>query len=127
MITIAAKLRDRVKAAVAQVPSCGIEGAGAIRSKVGLGRESGIAQSQGTISLPQSVPETHLKGMDGSPVLSKLCAYAPLDTAALIQCPLLVIDAEEEEMFETKSNGKRAYDIVHAKNPSSQYMVLPGR
>lgn len=127
MITIGAKLRDRVKAVVAQVPSCGVEGAGSIRTKFGLGRTRGIEQARGSALLPQSVPDTHLEGMDGSPVLPKLCAYAPLDTAGLIKCPLLVIDAEEEEMFDPKENGKKAFQIVSANNPASQYVVLPGR
>ncbi len=63
----------------------------------------------------------HLPGMDGVPVLHKLVRYRPLDTAHLVErCPLLVIDAEGEEMFDRRENGLAAFEAVARNNPGSR-------
>ncbi len=129
VITIGARHRGRVKAIVSCVPSCGDVGAGDPKSRAEEARQDAIARARGLerLSVPCGVEKGHITGMDGVPNLRKLCRYRPLDTAHLIECPMLVIGAEDEEIFDQNANGFRAYEIVRVKNPGSKFQTLEGR
>jgi len=129
VLSIGARHRDRLCAIIAQVPSCGVEGAGDPPGRAQQAREDAIMRARGLrpLSVPQGVQHGHLPGMDGVPNLRKLCRYRPLETAHLIGCPVLIVDAAEEEVFDRNKNGRAAFEIVVKRNPASQYHVLPGR
>lgn len=129
VITLGSRLRGKIAAIVAQVPSCGNAGAGSPLSLEKEAEEDATARARGIspLSVVQGVSDHHLPGMDGVPNMQKLVRYRPLDTAHLITCPVLVVDVDQEEMFDRKLNGQRAFEIVQARNPQSKYMVLPGR
>ena len=50
--------------------------------------------------------------------------YRPLATAGLIRVPTLVIDAEEEELFDRLENGHALYQIVE-RNAPARYVTFP--
>lgn len=122
-------MRDRVRAIVAEVPSCGVVGAGKIRELKQQAREEAISRARGDISLSvkQGAKNHHLTGMDGCPQLSKLVRYRPLDSAQFITSPTLIIDARDEEIFDREENGKAAWKILKENGVECAYEVLPGR
>jgi dienelactone hydrolase len=132
VLSVAARQRGLVRAVVAMVPSCGDVGAGAPRSEAirARARREGVARARGLtpLSAPQGLANGgHLEHMDGAPVLEKLVVYRPLDTAHLIRCPLLVVDAAQEEVFDRMRNGAAAFAIASNAAEGCEYVVLPGR
>lgn len=129
VLSIAARRRGNVRAVVAMVPSCGEVGAGDPTALASLARRQAIARARGhtPLSVPTGVSSGHLSGMDGVPNLQVLRHYRPLETCHLIACPVLVVDALEEECFDRRKNGFAAYRTVVRRNAQSKYALMPGR
>ncbi len=109
---------SRVKVIVAQV------GAQQPGPAVGTaGRERAIARAHGRLA---AIPPTEdgVPGLAGTPDLAKMRLYRPLTTANNIRLPTLVIDAEEEELFDRTANGYALYEIV-SKNAPARYVTFP--
>jgi pimeloyl-ACP methyl ester carboxylesterase len=106
---------DCVAACVAQVPSCGKFGAGDVRQRTEEGWAAAAAAARAVspaASIPQGVRGRHFAGMDGVPITRRLCVYDPLATAGQVTAPVLIIDAEGEEIFDRAENGRRAFEMI---------------
>ncbi|MGH7864028.1 MAG: alpha/beta hydrolase family protein, partial [Candidatus Binataceae bacterium] len=68
--------------------------------------------------------EDAVPGLGGTPDLAKITRYCPLATANNIRVPTLVIDAEQEELFDRTQNGHALYEIVR-KNAPARYVTFP--
>jgi dienelactone hydrolase len=108
----------RIKAVVAQV---GAQQPAA--ASIALGRARAIARARGAIG-PIPPAEDGVPGLAGTPDLAKMAHYCPLATADKIRVPTLVIDAEQEELFDRKQNGYLLNQIV-SKNATSRYVTFP--
>lgn len=108
----------RIKAIVAQV---GAQQPGA--ATIPAGRARAIARARGESS-PIPAAEDGVPGLAGTPDLAKMIRYRPLATADKIRVPTLVIDAEQEELFDRMQNGHALYEIV-SKNAPARYATFP--
>jgi hypothetical protein len=108
----------RVKAIVAQVSA---QSPALIASD--RARERAAARARGEAS-PFPPAEDAVPGLAGIPDLAKMRLYRPLATAQQIRVPLLVIDAEEEELFDRMQNGHAVYEIVRSNAPA-RYATFP--
>ncbi len=110
----------RVAAVVAQVGFMGASGTPPDR-----GRRRATEKARGIIDpVPQGIDE--IPGLRGTPDLAKMVGWRPLDEAARIQAPTLIIDVEDEELFDRTANGRAVYDIVRARM-TADYVLYPGR
>jgi hypothetical protein len=67
------------------------------------------ARTRGQIGYPQ--PREKFGTLTGAPVLEKFVGYAPIeDIGRCKDCAKLFIIAENEELFDNKEHGLRAYD-----------------
>ena len=57
--------------------------------------------------------------------LDKVLEYRPVDDANRISIPLLVIDAENEELFDRRQAGQLAIDRAKANGARAEYRVIP--
>lgn len=71
---------------------------------------------------PQSKGDPRLRGYPDWVALKR---FAPLDELDLLQAPTLIIDAEDETLFEAAENGALMYDAIKDRLPS-RYLTYPG-
>ena len=57
--------------------------------------------------------------------LDKVLEYRPVEDAHRISIPLLVIDAEHEELFDRHQAGKLAVERAKANGARAEYRVIP--
>ena len=108
----------RVKVIVAQASA---QQPALIRSD--LAQERATARARGELgSIPPA--EDAAPGLAGTPDLAKMRFYRPIATAPEIRVPTLVIDAEEEELFDRMQNGHAVYEIVREHAPA-RYETFP--
>ena len=111
---------SRVKAIVSQVGAV-LPGGTLVSS--GVARARAVARARGEIgAIPPA--EDGVAGLAGIPDFAKMVRYRPLDHADKIRVPTLVIDAEQEELFDRMENGHALYEIVR-KNAPSRYVTFP--
>lgn len=72
-------------------------------------------------AVPQNSP---LPGLRGTPVLERVAEYRPADVADRVRAATLIIDAEQEELFDIEQNGQAVYEIVK-ENAPAEYHVFP--
>jgi hypothetical protein len=106
---------------VSQVPSCGFRGAGNVSSLASLSRSMATQASRHGI-IPNGAKEFHLHCMDGSPILRTIETHDPLLFCPNIRIPTMVIDVENEDLWDVK-NGRAAFDFIH--DWRKEYVVLP--
>ncbi len=114
----------RVKCVVSQVgvqdwrSAGGPEGAAA-------GRAQAIAQARGDVEpIPQENP---YPAMPGAPNLAKMRDWAPIDYAEDISVPVLLIDAEDEPLFDRHQNSEKLAQLAQAAGRAPVgYRVLEG-
>ena len=83
-----------------------------------------IDRSRGEIDpVPQGVDQ--VQGLKGAPHLSRMVDNHPIDHASRLKIPVLIIDAEKEELFKINEHGRLLYDLVKDKVPA-KYEVVPG-
>jgi uncharacterized protein len=117
----------RVKCAAAQVPG------------MGGGRPPAAEQRAFDLMTKQARGETEPVPFETGKLGGKLAVYAnmranpakgigysAIDAAAKIRAPLLVIDAENEELMDKTQNGQRVFEIVKANGTPCEYHVLKG-
>ncbi len=63
-------------------------------------------------------------GLRGTPYIARFAMYAPVDEAHKIDVPVLLIDAENEELFDRMEHSAKVYDIIKDEVPS-EYVVVP--
>lgn len=110
----------RVKVIVAQV---GAQQPAEALIASGIARERALARARGETG---GIPEQSdgAPGLAGTPDLAKMQHYRPIATASLIRIPVLVIDAEKEELFDRMEHGHAVYEIVR-RNVPARYESFP--
>ncbi len=116
----------RVKCLVAQVPG------------LGGGRPPGAAQQAYALSTKQARGETEPVPFETGKLGGKMAAYAqmrvnpakslgylPLEAAAKITAPTLILVAEKEDLFSNEENGTKLFDILTKNHVPAEYDVLP--
>jgi uncharacterized protein len=85
-----------------------------------------IDQARGSAEpVPQAVDST--RGLRGIPHAAKMYYFAPVEHAAKITAPVLLIDAENEELWDRRLHSQLVYErLVAAGNARSRYEVVPG-
>jgi hypothetical protein len=88
-------------------------------------RLQAIRRARGEIApLPQGTDKA--PNLNGWAHLDKVLAYNPVDAAGQITIPLLVIDAENEELFDRHIAGELAIQRAQANGAPAEYTVIPG-
>ena len=107
----------RIKAIVAQVGAQRPMGSDEFEK---LARDRARARARGEIEpVPQA--QDAVAGLGGTPDIAKMARYRAIDSAHLIRVPTLVIDAEEEELFDRMQNGHAVYEIVRENAPAAYH------
>jgi dienelactone hydrolase len=111
----------RVKCIVSQVPSMDSRG---IPLYLGRSpRKEDIQRARGEIDpVPQGFTAFNLPG---TPYVSRMANYAPVEFASQLKAPLLVIVAEKEELMDNRTNGLLAYNRAKDNIPA-HYEVMKG-
>ena len=88
-------------------------------------RRKAIRRARGEIApLPQGTDKA--PNLNGWAHLDKVIEYRPVDDANRITIPLLVIDAEHEELFDRHRAGELAVTRAQANGARAEYRVIPG-
>ena len=110
----------RIKAIVSQVapqqPPSSDEYAAHARGRA-------VARARGEIG-PIPPEADGVPGLAGTPDVAKMIHYRPMDGAEHIRVPTLVIDAENEELFDRTRNGIVLAEIVSRHAPA-EYRTYP--
>ena len=117
----------RVKCVVAQVPG------------MGGGRGPAAVKYAQDLSVKQARGETEPVPFETGKLGGKMAAYAqmranpakgigysPVEAAAKITAPTMIVVAEKEELMSNDENGKKAFDALQKNQVPSEYHVLPG-
>ena len=120
-IVVAAAVQDeRIKAMVLQVPMV----FNPPLDFLPLIKQRAIQIARGEIApIPQLTDE--FPGMVGTPHYARMGLHKPADALPHIQIPTLIIDAGEEEFFDTAISGKAAYEYLQGQGVESYYEVIP--
>ena len=87
-------------------------------------KRQAIARARGEID--QLPPDTdRMKGRKGIPNYVRMAASHPIDFADRLNIPVLIIDAENEELVKTNEHGKALHGLLKNRVPV-RYEVLPG-
>ena len=110
----------RVKCIVSQVPSMD----GAWVNLYFQPFKLAIQRARGEIDpVPQGVNK--IGRLNGTPFLSRIAKYHPVEYAHLLKIPVLIIIAAKEELMDNRMHGERVYNIVKGKVPA-KYEVFSG-
>lgn len=83
-----------------------------------------IKRSRGEApAVPQG--ENVFPNLRGTPHLERFARFAPVEEAAKLKVPILIIDAENEELFDRHQHGEKVYNLVKDHVPA-KYHVEPG-
>jgi len=91
---------------------------------VSYAHSQAIRRARGEIDLPQGTDKA--PNLNGWAHLDKVIGYNPVDDASRITIPLLIIDAENEELFDRHQAGELAILRARLNGAPAQYTVLPG-
>jgi dienelactone hydrolase len=89
-------------------------------------RQEAIQRARGEAGIdpvPQGVDK--YPNLRGTPYVSRMINYRPVEFAAKLKVPILIIDVEKEELFDIKANGGLVYERVKKTVPA-KYEVIPG-
>jgi len=87
-------------------------------------RLQAIRRARGEIQpIPQGTDKA--PNLNGWAHLDKVLEYRPVDDADRISIPLLVIDAENEELFDRHQAGQLAIERAKANGAHAEYRVIP--
>jgi dienelactone hydrolase len=112
---------DRVKALAVQVPAV----FNPPPPMVAHGQARAIQIARGEFDpIPQS--EDALPGLKGTPHFARLAQFKVADQADKINIPTLIVDAGNEELFDTSESGGAAYAQLQSRGVDSYYEVIPG-
>ena len=116
----------RVKCVVSQVGAQSGRLSADARYEGGLSevRRREIQRSRGEAPpVPQG--ENVVEGLRGTPYMARFARYAPVEHAHRLKVPILLIDAENEELFDRHEHSEKVYNIVKDK-VEAKYHVEPG-
>jgi dienelactone hydrolase len=75
-----------------------------------------ISRARGIIDpVPQGVDP--VPGLRGTPYLDRFIQFVPADYTDKVTCPVLIIDVEKEELFDTSTQGHRVYKQLKGRVP----------
>jgi len=118
-VVYVAEHNQRVKCIVAQV--------GAYHSRwvsKQKAEKQGIDRARGEIDpVPQGVDQ--VPSLKGTPYLSRMADYHPIDFVERLKIPVLIIDVENDELIKIKEHGQGLYELIKDKVPA-KYEVIPG-
>jgi dipeptidyl aminopeptidase/acylaminoacyl peptidase len=116
----------RVKCVAAQVPG------------MGGGRGPAAVKYASDLAVKQARGETEPVPIETGKLTGKLATYAqmrvnpaksigysPIEAAAKIKVPMLILVAEKEELMNNEENGKKVFDILQSNKVPVDYHVLP--
>ena len=84
------------------------------------------AMARARSAMDQLPPDTdRAKGLKGIPNYVKMAVSHPIDLADRLEIPVLIIDAENEELMKTNEHGKALHTLLKNRVPV-RYEVLPG-
>ncbi len=87
-------------------------------------RNIDIARGDGE-PIPQNIDKTG--ALRGTPHFGHMSLWNAVATAHQIEVPTLLIDAENEELFDNRDHSKRVYEILRAKGDVPvHYEIIPG-
>jgi dienelactone hydrolase len=109
-----------ILAVVAQVGFMGVSRSNERRE---LGRVRAVQKARGEIP-PIPVGLDQLGG--ASPDLARMVAHRPLDSAHKVRAATLIIDAENDQYFDSAANGRAVYDIMVGNGGTARYQLFPG-
>ncbi len=113
---------ERVAAIVSQV---GYQGVGWSSERFRFARQRGTEKARGAIDpIPQGIDT--VPNLRGTPDLAKMAGYRPIDVAASVTAPTLIIDVNGEELFDRTKNGLAVYEIIKA-NATAEYKAYTGK
>jgi len=113
---------ERVRCIVSQVPS--MDGAWAAIWPDRNAYKRSIKRARGEIDpVPQGVNK--IGQLRGTPYLSRIANYRPVNFASQLKVPILIVVAEKEELMDNKEHGERVYNLVKDKVPS-KYEIFSG-
>ncbi|MEE8307136.1 MAG: hypothetical protein V3R81_07710, partial [Gammaproteobacteria bacterium] len=73
--------------------------------------------------VPQGISQ--MPGLEGTPYLSRQAFYAPVEHTPNIKVPILIIDAEKEELMRPAEHGGLVYERVKDNVPA-RYEMFKG-
>ena len=112
----------RVKCIVSQVPS--MDGSWAAFYPDQNASKRAIQRARGEIDpVPQGVNK--IGQLRGTPFLSRIAEYRPVEFAAKLKIPILIIVAEKEELMDNRLHGEKVYQLVKDRVPS-RYVIFSG-
>ena len=119
-VVYVAALDKRVKCIVSQVPSMN----GGWVNLYYQPSKLATQRARGEIDpVPQNVNK--IGRLNGTPFLSRIAKYHPVEFANHLKIPILIIVAEKEELMDNKLHGERVYNIVKGIVPA-KYEVFSG-
>ena len=74
--------------------------------------------------VPQGIDKA--PGLTGTSHLGRMALYQPVSEAKKIKVPTLIVDAENEELFDRRENGLAVYNLIKDKVPA-KYLTFPGK
>jgi dienelactone hydrolase len=117
----------RVKCIVSQIgsqDSASIPESPAYAGGLARARQETIKRARGELDpVPQGVDK--YPGLRGTPYVSRMAGYRPVEFASQIKVPVLIMDAANEELFDIKLNGGLLYQRVKDRVPA-MYKLFPG-
>ena len=88
-------------------------------------RRAWAAQSQRARGNLDPFPTGGVPGLRGAPDMFKFTQYDPFAFVDSLDAATLIIDAKEEELFDTSINGKLLYDAIKSE-VTAKYVEIPG-
>lgn len=122
MVIWSAAHDERIKTVVSQVGGMGVHWAE--MKQVAKKRAIDIARGDAE-PIPQNIDKTGQ--LRGTPHFAHMILYNAVEVAHRIKVPTLLMDAENEELFDRRDHGQRVYDILRAHGSAPvRYEVVPG-
>jgi len=75
--------------------------------------------------VPQSAADRVLGNLNGTPHLSRMADYHPVDFADHLRVPILIIVADRDELVDNRLYGRKVFEIVEPTVPT-RYEVGAG-
>jgi dienelactone hydrolase len=123
LVAYVAARDPRIKAIVSQVAYFGQPRAKYTPDALARAQSDATRRARGEIGYPPPGAR-ELGNLRGAPVRESFLLYAPIDDIHAIKgCAMLIIDAEKEELFDTREHGELAFN--RAAEPKKR-VVIPG-
>jgi dienelactone hydrolase len=110
----------RVKCLVSQVPSMD----GGWVNRFFQPRTMASQQARGEIA-PVPLGGNKVGNLRGTPHLTRIAKYRPVQSAERLKVPILIVVAEKDELMDNREHGKKVYDMVKDRVPA-RYEVFQG-